>query len=592
MIKIPVDFYEVLRNKISISEIVRQKVNLTRKAGEYHGLCPFHVEKTPSFTVNDRKKFYHCFGCGAHGDLIKFVSSLSMMSYKESAIKLARDYGIELPSMSAAQEKSYEESEQIINILKMAAEFFKGQLSQEALNYLATRNITQAVIEEFSIGFAPRGGKLQKFFDTKSVPLMKLAAAGLVGRSADGKIYEVFYDRLIFPIKNIYGKIIAFGGRSIGEGLPKYLNSPETVVFKKGETLYGENHAISAAYKKNYSILVEGYLDVIALCGAGFNQAMASLGTAVTDRHITKLWRAGDEIIICLDGDNAGVRASNKVINLVLPLIAHNRQISFVRLPDQCDPDDIISLKGPAFFQQLMAARISLSEMIWHLEYDGKSFATPEIIASLEVNLANYCQQIKDPALNAHYRRFFKNQIWQNIISQRPKVSKNFSIPVIAKTDYSELATLEHALCAMLIRFPEITQKDHVKDFLLTVTFQNTQLAEFRDWVFTNIIAKHIYQIENIQEIVEKTRFLAVFLLLIKGSAPFLNLPFSKAITDPHLLWEWVHKKYYLVLLQQEYQTIIQNGSDAAFKKAMSYQKEIFRISTELRNLNQSLINY
>jgi DNA primase len=594
--KIPVEFYELLRNKINISDVVRQKITLTRKSGEYLGLCPFHIEKTPSFTVNDTKKFYHCFGCGAHGDVIKFISNANGMSYKESAIKLAQDYAIELPKLSKEQEVLYEETDQVLNVLKMATEFFQSQLTQESLNYLTTRGINQKAIEEFAIGFAPKGGKLQKFFEAKSVPLMRLAKAGLVGKKEDGRIYEIFHDRIIFPIRNIYNKTIAFGGRVIGNALPKYLNSPETIVFKKNETLYGENKAISAAYKKNYSILVEGYLDVISLHNAGFEEAVASLGTAVTEGHIQKLWRAGDEIIICLDGDSAGVKASSKVINIVLPLVAHDKKISFIQLPNKSDPDDIIKNKGPDFFKQLIETRNSLSEMIWNIEYDGKLLITPEARANLEVNLENYSKQINDRVLSNNYYRFFKDQIWQNLINKRStkvNINKGSTIPVVPKHDYSEIEMLEYALCSMLVRFPEITQKEDIRNFLLTVDFKNPNLTDFRDWFFTAIVTDNICEIETIEEMVEKTRFYNIFLLLLNIENLFLDISFSKKVTNHNLLWEWLYKKYYLALLKQEYTSIIQNGSDEGFKKAILYQKEILKTSQELQDLNESfIINY
>lgn len=231
--RIPLQFYDSLRNVIHLSDVVKAKVNLTRKGGEYSGLCPFHPEKTPSFTVSDAKKFYHCFGCGAHGDAIKFTCETFGLSYQDAAIKLAGDYGIELPKLTKEQERIYEESDEIYNILELALEFFKSSHTSQSLNYLNHRGIDSKVINSFSIGFAPSGGKLQQFFESKSIPLKNLVKAGLAGKRDDGKIYEIFHDRIMFPIKNIYNKIIGFGGRVLGDGLPKYINSPETLVFKK-----------------------------------------------------------------------------------------------------------------------------------------------------------------------------------------------------------------------------------------------------------------------------------------------------------------------------------------------------------------------
>ncbi|WP_341761428.1 DNA primase [Candidatus Tisiphia endosymbiont of Thecophora atra] len=589
--RIPLEFYELLRTRINLSDVVRQKVVLTKKSGNYLGLCPFHVEKSPSFTVNDAKKFYYCFGCAVHGDVIKFVSNFSGLSYKEAAIKLANDYGIELPKLTAAQQKLYEESDELFDILEMAERFFTSQLSQEVCSYLHDRGISKEAIKEFSIGFAPPAKALQKFFEKKSISLKKLQKAGLVGKRDDGTIYEIFYNRIIFPIKNVYNKVVGFGGRVLSEGLPKYLNSPETILFQKNETLYGENNAISVAYKKNHSILVEGYLDVIALHQAGFKEAMASLGTSVTENHLQKLWRAGDEIVLCLDGDIAGIKATHRVINLVLPLINGNKKISFVVLPSGSDPDDIINKDGAGSFTQIFDKRINLSEMIWRSEYEGKTFSTPEDKAILEKNLGDYCKQIKDKLLSNNYYRYFKDQIWQNLIKRQNKVTITSSNITSTTPNYSEIEILEQAFCIILVKFPEMTKKQEIKDFLLTLNFQNKMLEAFRDWYFAEIISNDILDQENIIGLAEKTGFYDTFSVLSKSNNLFLDLSFNKDDIDSDLLWQWLHKKHHLVLLKQEYTSIIQNGSDEELKKAILYREEILKISKEIYNLNESFTN-
>ncbi|WP_417904633.1 DNA primase [Candidatus Tisiphia endosymbiont of Micropterix aruncella] len=589
--RIPLEFYELLRTRINLSDVVRQKVVLTKKSGNYLGLCPFHVEKSPSFTVNDAKKFYYCFGCAVHGDVIKFVSNFSGLSYKEAAIKLANDYGIELPKLTAAQQKLYEESDELFDILEMAERFFTSQLSQEVCSYLHDRGISKETIKEFSIGFAPPSKALQKFFEKKSISLIKLQKAGLVGKRDDGTIYEIFYNRIIFPIKNVYNKVVGFGGRVLGDGLPKYLNSPETILFQKNETLYGENNAISVAYKKNHSILVEGYLDVIALHQAGFKEAMASLGTSVTENHLQKLWRAGDEIVLCLDGDIAGIKATHRVINLVLPLINGNKKISFVMLPSGSDPDDMINKDGAGSFTQIFDKRINLSEMIWRSEYEGKTFSTPEDKAILERNLEDYCKQIKDKLLSHNYYRYFKDQIWQNLIKRQSKVAVKNSNVTFSAPDYSEIEMLEQVFCIMLVKCPKIIKKQEIKDFLLTLNFQNKMLEAFRDWYFAEIISNDILDQENIIGLAKKTGFYDTFSVLSKSNNLFLDLSFNKDDIDSDLLWQWLHKKHHLVLLKQECSSIIQNGSDEELKKAILYREEIIKISKEIYNLNESFTN-
>lgn len=589
--RIPLEFYEVLRNRINISDVIRQKVSLTKKAGNYLGLCPFHVEKTPSFTVNDAKRFFYCFGCSAHGDLIKFVSNINGLSYKEAAIKIANDHGIELPKVTAAQQKLYDESEELIGILEMAERFFKSQLTAEVIAYLHKRGITDELINEFSIGYAPSGKAIQKFFEEESIPLSKIHKAGLVGRREDGTIYEMFYNRIMFPIKNIYNKVVGFGGRVMDNGLPKYLNSPETIVFRKHETLYGENHAISAAYKKNYSILVEGYLDVIALYKAGFKETVASLGTAVTEQHLQKLWRAGDEIVLCLDADTAGVQATQRVISLALPLISSTKKISFIKLPGSLDPDDIINKEDSSTFSKLFTQRISLSEMIWRSAYEGKTFRSPEERADLEHQLAEYCKQITDRSLSSNYYRFFKEQIWQNLVRRNNKDQARGTNIKSLDTESSEMEMLEQVFCIMLVKFPELFQDQEKKDFLLTLGLQSEILEAFRDWYFEEILAHDIYDKESVIKLVENTRFYNTFLVLSGSNNLFLDLSLGRNDTNPELLWLWLRKKYHLILLQQEYISIVERGLDEEIKKIVLYREEIIKISQELYNLNESFTN-
>ncbi|HJD55173.1 MAG TPA: DNA primase [Rickettsia endosymbiont of Pyrocoelia pectoralis] len=582
------EFYELLRNRINVSDVVRQKVLLTRKSGNYVGLCPFHQEKTPSFTVNDSKRFFYCFGCKAAGDVIKFTSNISGLSYSESAIKLATDYGIEIPKLTEKQKELYEESDEILNILELANKFFRSQLTPEILNYLYARNITEQTIKEFSIGFAPRNNKFENFFRDKNISNIQLGKAGLIGKRENGEIYNLFSNRITIPIRNIYNKIVGFGGRVIGEALPKYLNSPETVIFQKSEILYGEHKAISSSYKKNYSILVEGYFDVIALHQAGFSEAVASLGTSVTENHLHKLWRAGDEIIVCLDGDNAGIKASIRVINLALPLINSDKKISFIRLPSGLDPDDAVNKNGADFFAKLIDKRISLSEMIWHIEYSGKNFKTAEEKAGLEKNLKDYSAKILDSNLRASYYRFFKDQIWQNLVTKQQKTTpKNLNL-LPSSPEYSELEMLEYAFCALLVKFPQIMQEEEVSNFIFNLSFNNKQLEEFRNWYLREIIENDV-ELGKIGSIVEKTSFFDIFLLLSEADNLFLSISFNKDNPRLDLLWQWLHKKYYLVNLQQEYTYTISNLDD--HEKILFYKEEILKTANELRILNESFIN-
>jgi DNA primase len=589
--KLPNSFYEFLKSRIRISDVIRKKVNLVRKSGQYFGLCPFHEEKTPSFSVNDNKNFYYCFGCGAHGDVISFVTETKGLSFTEAAITLAEEYGIEIPKVSREQTKAFEEADVVYRALLLAAEYFHSNLNKRVTDYLTGRNIDSSIIKEFSIGFAKGGADFLKFFESKGFLLENLLKTGLVGRRENGNIYEVFSNRIIFPIRNIYNKVVGFGGRVLDDSLPKYINSPETVVFKKSEVLYGENVAIGHVYKKNYSILVEGYLDVIALQRAGFKESLASLGTAVSEFHLQKLWRAGDEIIVSLDGDLAGQRATKKLIEKALPLVSSQKQLSFINLPLGEDPDDVIKKYGAGYFQKVLESRINLSEKIWGIEFEGRSFEKAENKASLEKKLEEYCSQIKDRTLAGNYRKYFKDQVWQHLFNRRSPL-KVKSEPV-AVANYTELEFLEHSICSLMLKFPELLRQEEIYHFFESLSLKNETLEEFKYWLFHNInvsdmpdkILKSENE-ENIEEIVKKTRFLDLFLLLSRPDNLFLDTSFIKEM-DRILVWEVLRRRYQIAILKQEYTRVMQDSSEEFYKKAPIYQEEILKLTKELQKFGE-----
>ena len=594
---IPVEFYNYLREQIRTSDIVKQKVCLTKKGNEYLGICPFHSEKTPSFTVNDAKRFYHCFGCGVHGDIIKFVAETTGLSYKEAAIKIAQENSIELPKMSADQQKEYDEADQIYNVLELASAYFTDQINKEVEGYLLARGINKNIKEQFSIGYAPGKGLLIKYFEKKSIPLKILLSSGLVGKKEDGKIYEVFNNRIIFPIRNTYNRIVGFGGRAIGDGMPKYINSPETLVFKKSETMYGENTAISASYKKNYSIVVEGYMDVIALHQAGINEAVASLGTSVTEKHLQKLWRSGEEIIICLDGDNAGQRASRRLIDIALPLIAYDKKISFVTLPNSKDPDEVIKSEGIELFNKLLAERINLSEAIWLNEYGGKTFSSAESKAVLENTLDTVCLQIKDKVLSANFRRYFKEQMWQKLYNKkgaRNGLRKNNKTYIGSNGDkeYTEMEVLELSLCSFIIKFPGLLKIARIREFVSDLTLSSPDFNEFKEWYISQIDMYDDINENKTKELAEKTGFYDSFLVLSDPKKIFLDTIFiEKNKANCELIFDLLSKKYYLLSLKQEYINIINSNKEEVRLKAPSYLKEIQETSKQLSKLSEFFIN-
>jgi DNA primase len=594
---IPVEFYNYLRSQLRASDIVKQKVALTRKGNEYLGICPFHSEKTPSFTVNDAKRFYHCFGCGAHGDIIKFVAETTGLSYKEAAIKIAQENSIDLPKMTAAQKEEYDEAEQIYNVLELASAYFSDQINAEVEKYLLARGIDKNIADQFSIGYAPGKGLLIKYFEVKSIPLKILLNSGLVGKKEDGKIYEIFNNRIIFPIRNTYNRIVGFGGRALGDSMPKYINSPETLVFKKSDIMYGENIAISAAYKKNYSIVVEGYMDVIALHKVGINEAVASLGTSVTEKHLQKLWRSGEEIIICLDGDSAGQRASRRVIDIALPMVAHDKKISFIMLPGSKDPDEVIKSEGSEFFNRLLAERINLSEAIWLNEYKGKNFSSAESRAVLENQLEAVCLQMKDKVLLANFRRYFKDQLWQNLyskkgVSKELKKNNKTYIRNNGEKEYTEIEIMELSLCSFIIKFPNLLKIARIKEFVSDLTLLCPDLNEFKEWYISQIDKYDDINEHKTKGLAEKTGFYSIFLVLSDPKKIFLDSIFiEKNKANCELIFDFLTKKYYLLSLKQEYINIINSNKEEVRLKAFSYLKEIQKTHDQLSKLSEFFIN-
>ena len=585
-------FYNQLKDSIRISDIVRQKVNLTKKGHEYLGICPFHNEKTPSFTVNDGKKFYYCFGCHAHGDIMRFISETQGMSYRDAAIKIATENGIDLPKMSDAEDNRYKESEKICHILELASQFFVSQLTTEVKTYLKTRGVNDHSIQEFAIGYAPGYGELVKFFDQRSLSLKDLPTCGLFGKNKHGKIYEIFNKRIMFPIKNSYNKVIGFGGRSLGDAMPKYINSPETTIFKKSETLFGENLATSHAYKINQSILVEGYMDVIALYQAGFKNTFASLGTAVTENHIQKLWQLGKEIIVCLDGDTAGIKASNRIINLSLPFLSTDKSISFIQLQAGFDPDDLIKSKGSAEFKKMILDCTSMSELIWQQAFQNKSFRTAESRASLEKTLDDYCLLIKDNVLKTNFRRYFKEMIWHNITKNNKTAAtalSNANNQLLNLKHHTEIEFIEHSICLFILKFPT-----DIAEMAENISLCNPSLNEFKYWILDRINKTIDSNNMTLEEEIKISRFYDTYLVLSNVDNLFLDVILSKNKEgiNQKLAFEWLCKKHHLLLLKQEYvATLKQCDSDATELKSFAYCKEIQKVSKELEQLSKLFIN-
>jgi len=410
-------FLDELRARTSLSTLIGKSVKVTRAGKEYKACCPFHNEKTPSFTINDDKGFYHCFGCGAHGDAIRWMTDHGGLPFMDAVKELADHAGMDMPAPDPRAARQAEQARGLHDVMQAAQDWFEAQLGgldgAEARAYLEKRGITDATRRAFGFGFAPDSrGKLKTAL--RDFPIEMLIEAGLLIQPDDRgrEPYDRFRGRLMIPIRDNRGRVIAFGGRIIGEGEPKYLNSPDTPLFDKGRTLYNIDKALPAARQSERVIVVEGYMDVIALAQAGIYECVAPLGTALTEHQIERLWKIVDVPTLCFDGDSAGQKAANRAALRALPLLRPGQSLGFVTLPQGMDPDDLVKAKGAAGFESCIAAAMPMVERLWQHERDGGSVATPEARAGLQKRLGEHASTIEDDLVRREYERALKDRFW------------------------------------------------------------------------------------------------------------------------------------------------------------------------------------
>ena len=363
---IPNDFIATLLGRVDIVQVIDRYVPLKKAGANFQACCPFHSEKTPSFTVSPVKQFYHCFGCGAHVTAVGFLMEYGGKSFPDAVEELARDAGLEVPRIERPGDKERQEvTADLGSVLLMAAKFYRGNLktSQRAVEYLKNRGLTGTIAGRFGVGYAPDDwqGLGAAFPDYSSETLVQ---AGLVIDADSGKRYDRFRDRVMFPIHDSRGRVIGFGGRIIDQGEPKYLNSPETPLFSKGRELYGLFLARDAIHKLGKVVVVEGYMDVVALAQHGVEYAVATLGTSTTPVHAQKLFRMADTVVFCFDGDAAGRKAAWRALENTLPVLLDGKNARFLFLPDGEDPDDYVRKRGKADFERAVDNAVPLSEFL------------------------------------------------------------------------------------------------------------------------------------------------------------------------------------------------------------------------------------
>ncbi len=459
----PPQFLDDLRARVPLAELIGRRVRLVRKGREHVGLCPFHSEKTPSFTVSEDKGFFHCFGCGAHGDAIGFVMRGDGLSFPEAVERLALDAGIDMPRPTPEERATAKRAASHHELLEKACAFYQAQLDtaagRPAADYLRRRGLTDRTIARFRIGYAPASrDALRSALAGAQAPEALLVEAGLLVRpEGGGAPYDRFRRRVMFPIADRRGRVIAFGGRLLGDGRPKYLNSPDTPLFDKGRVLYGLATARRPAHERGRVIVTEGYMDVIALAQADFPEAVAPLGTALTESQLHELWRLAAEPLLCFDGDEAGRRAAARAAERALPLLQPGRSLRFVVLPAGEDPDGLIASGGPAAMAARLQAAQPLDELIWEIETASRALDTPERIADLERRLEARAARIADRKVQFRYRERFRRRLRETVW---PSAARGRPGPAVGSGARGGTAILrkrgEQALIATLVNHPPL----------------------------------------------------------------------------------------------------------------------------------------
>lgn len=458
-------FFDQLRSRLRLSEIVSRQVKLTRRGREHTGLCPFHSEKTPSFTVNDQKSFYHCFGCGAHGDALKFLMEIEKYTYKEALEELASKAGLEVPTFSREGLSPSNDKSQL-EIVEEATLFFEKALETSsgafAREYLKKRGILTQTISKFRLGYSPdTWSGLIDYLKSKKFDAKDIVELGLAINPDSGKApYDRFRGRLMFPIFNFQDKPVAFGGRILGQGDPKYLNSPENPLFHKGALLF--NFANARNSKAIPLLIVEGYMDVIALDQSGYPAAVAPMGTALTKEQIQLAWRLDPEPIVCFDGDMAGQKAAIRAAERVLPILRPGHTLKFAFLPKGQDPDSLLRTGQKETFDKLISSPLPLVDLLWKTLTPPQDRITPEVLALLERRIDEELNKIIDPTLKQYFRndlrgRFFAEYSHKNRKNNKSteiskKTNKNLNLNSV-----SQFYTIQQQiLLATLIQHPHI----------------------------------------------------------------------------------------------------------------------------------------
>ena len=533
----PRKFIQDLQDRIVLSDIIGKRVKITRAGrDEYKACCPFHDEKTPSFTLNNQKGFYHCFGCGAHGDAISFLQDNDNLSFMEAVEQLAAMVGMEVPKPTKEDQVRFEKQKTLYDLMDAVTSFFENTLTQNraAMDYLTDRGLTRKTIKSFRIGFSPADGQaLRLHLEKEGYAVKDMIEAGVIRPSTkrQGETYSFFRDRIMFPVLDLRGRVVAFGGRIMpgmenqgGGKAPKYINSSDTVLFHKGQILYNLSEARKSVEQNKPFIVVEGYMDVIALAQAGYDTAVAPLGTALTEGQIEVLWKVAPPDarvpVLCFDGDNAGRRAASRAMARTMPLLRPDHSLRFAFLPEGEDPDSLIQSKGRAEFDTFLSTAGVLSNMLWEEELAQRPGTTPEDRAGLKKALSTRIQEITDSdvqneymhMLMGRYRQHFspqKKSFQGRLFSNRPggyfqpdRLAPLRTTPQPVKTVGFDVP---HYGMAALLNYPALF--DEMEEALGTMEIRDPELQNLRQSTFEALQDNEVLDSSDLKDILKSAGY-------------------------------------------------------------------------------------
>ncbi|MEW4466756.1 DNA primase [Parasphingorhabdus sp. JC815] len=538
-----------LRSRTTLSSLIGRTVKVQKAGREFKACCPFHNEKTPSFTINDEKGFYHCFGCGAHGDAIRWMTDQRGLSFMDAVKDLAAEAQLVVPAPDPRTAQRQETRATLHDVMAAAQDWFVTQFNgiegAHAREYLKNRGISETTVRAFGFGYAPDSrGHLKDALSDHGVD--QLVEAGLLIKVDDREPYDRFRGRLMIPIRDPRGRVIAFGGRLLSEGEPKYLNSPDTPLFDKGRTLYNLDKASPAARQTARILVVEGYMDAIALAQAGFQDVVAPLGTALTEHQIERLWKMVEAPILCFDGDNAGQKAAMRAALRALPILRPSYSLNFIALPKGQDPDDLLRSAGPQAFKALIDQPQTLADKIWQVELNAAPLNTPESKAGLKKRLSDHVRDIADQDIAQHYRQEFQER-YENVFFSRhdnqarqkqfPRPKSTFKSQYVSLTPMDDTKSvlvdgysmrIAKAILGGLIRHPSQISK-HFEE-LTMLQFPDSQMQGLLSELIRTAMRKEMLDMQGLLTILEKTDCYNVAKGLLRADA--LNFTFNRRLPE------------------------------------------------------------